>query len=338
MRAADLAGGPATDPGEFRMRNRPVAALVVLLLLAWAAPASAGRWSRAKEARRAQLLGHEAEHVESSACAEDPEGDSVDASSLDGAAARKAAAGDIVRWCATYGEELVLRLKTASPTDPREDPSWMGFTTAVWLLDLDGDETPEFQAEFGYDWESGNLGVHVLRSTGEEEVRCTVGAFFRGGELVSGKIKRACFGGKAELSIGAGMIYDTDPEDPDAPLTFDETDFSLRVRGTEVEPGTAQRDVRRISGVSRYDTAVALSQVAFPDGALRVYLVRADQAADMAGAAGLAMEGPLLPVPPCGDVPQVILDEIRRLAPMEIVAVGGPEAVCEAVVAQAAAA
>jgi hypothetical protein len=320
------------------MRNRPVAALVILLLLAWAAPASAGRWSRAKEARRAQLLGHEAEQVESSACAEDPEGDAVDADALDEPGGGRAAAGDIVRWCAAYGDELVLRLRTADPTDPREDPSWAGFTTAVWLIDVDADDEPDFQAEYGYDFFSGNLAVRVLRSSGEEEVRCEVGASFRGGELVSGRIGRPCFGGKAELAIAAGMIYDTDPADDEAVMTFDDTPFALHVRGADVEPGTAQRDVRRISGGSRYDTAAALSRETFPNGALRVYLIRADQAADMAGAAGLSAQGPLLPVPPCGAIPQVILDEIRRLAPMEIVAVGGPEAVCEAVVAQAAAA
>jgi putative cell wall-binding protein len=67
-----------------------------------------------------------------------------------------------------------------------------------------------------------------------------------------------------------------------------------------------------------------------------VYLARADGTADALAGAGLAA-GPVLLVPPCGSLPGAVRQEITRLAPDRVLALGGPDAVCDALLAEAAA-
>ncbi len=100
-------------------------------------------------------------------------------------------------------------------------------------------------------------------------------------------------------------------------------------------PGPAEATARtdRLAGPSRIDTAVVISRAAFPDAAVpdaaeAVYLARADVFAD-ALAAGALTDGPILIVPSCGEVPPVVASEIARLGPSEVVALGGPAAVCD---------
>ena len=83
-------------------------------------------------------------------------------------------------------------------------------------------------------------------------------------------------------------------------------------------------------------TAVAISQFMFPNGADRVYLARADAYADALAGASLT-GGPILLVPQCGTVPTAVLNEITRLDPTYVTALGGPGAVCDAVLQAAAA-
>lgn len=95
-------------------------------------------------------------------------------------------------------------------------------------------------------------------------------------------------------------------------------------------PALAQRGTTggRLAGATRIETAVAVSQRAFPDGAAAAYLARADDPAD-AVSAGSLDDGPVLLVPSCGELPQVVAAELVRLAPAEVFAVGGPRAVCD---------
>ena len=95
-------------------------------------------------------------------------------------------------------------------------------------------------------------------------------------------------------------------------------------------------DPHRLAGATRIETAVAISRAAFPEAADAVHLARADVAAD-ALAAGALADGPVLLVPSCGPVPAAVAEEIRRLDPDEVVALGGPTAVCEDLLADAAA-
>src|SRR5690625_1130577 len=65
---------------------------------------------------------------------------------------------------------------------------------------------------------------------------------------------------------------------------------------------TSAVPAERVFGENRLETAVAIAQRSFPSGAGVVYLARADQFAD-ALAAGTLVDGPILLVPSCGDLP-----------------------------------
>ncbi len=95
------------------------------------------------------------------------------------------------------------------------------------------------------------------------------------------------------------------------------------------------REMGRLGGPDRFATAVRITRAAYPQGAPVVYLARADHFPD-ALVAGNLSDGPVLLVPSCGDVPTVVLDEIRRLDPQRVVALGGELAVCADVLRTAA--
>lgn len=315
------------------MQLSRLTAVMLVLLLAGAGSADAERRAPSKAEQRMSFSGHAEEApAPASDCARDTTGDTVSFESLDDLDAPE---GDIVHWCATYGDALVLRLRTAAPIDPYTDARWRGFTLASWQIDVDDDGSADFQVEYAYGPE---LAVRVYRTIGDFEERCVVDARYEDGELITGAIARACIGGRLALAVSANLLLDTDPADEKAPLSLDETAFDVHVQGAPAAPGVPNRDARRLAGADRYATAAAVSREAFPDGALIVYLVRADSVADLAATSALALKSPVLPVPPCGQLPAVIAAEIQRLAPMEVVAVGGVDAICEDMVLQASAA
>jgi len=81
----------------------------------------------------------------------------------------------------------------------------------------------------------------------------------------------------------------------------------------------------RLAGTDRFETAVLVSRHRFPEGAARVYAVRADLNPD--ALVGSFDDGPTLLVPQCGAVPLGVIEEIRRLSVDEVVVVGGEAAV-----------
>lgn len=87
-------------------------------------------------------------------------------------------------------------------------------------------------------------------------------------------------------------------------------------------------EVGRLAGVDRIETAVAISRHEFVNGASTVYLARADVPAD-AVAGGSLTGGPILLVPTCLPLPQIVRAEIARLEPDRIWALGGPGAICD---------
>lgn len=112
----------------------------------------------------------------------------------------------------------------------------------------------------------------------------------------------------------------------------------------------------RIAGLERIETAVRISQaasMAAPPGETApiaviggpVYLATAAEFPDALAAGTIAGRstsptlgaGSILLVPPCGPLPQLVADELARLAPFQVVAVGGTEAVCDAVLDEAVA-
>ncbi len=100
--------------------------------------------------------------------------------------------------------------------------------------------------------------------------------------------------------------------------------------GTVTPPPGPARTTNRLSGSDRFSTSVAISRFQYTNGAETVFLARSDAFAD-ALSGGSLQGGPILLVPACGDVPSVILDEIRRLNPTSVVALGGESAVCQQV-------
>lgn len=91
----------------------------------------------------------------------------------------------------------------------------------------------------------------------------------------------------------------------------------------------------RLAGSTRYATAVRISQQRFPTSARTVYLARGDLFLD-AMAGGVLTDGPILLVPQCGSVPSVVRAEVSRLAPTSVVALGGPQGLCDQVLTDAA--
>lgn len=102
-------------------------------------------------------------------------------------------------------------------------------------------------------------------------------------------------------------------------------------------PPGGGRETGRVSGPDRIATAVAISQRAFPGGAPVAYLANAATFVD-AVAGGTLTDGPVLLVPQCGELPAVVAAEIARVDPAQVLSLGGPAAVCDELLAQAASA
>lgn len=107
-------------------------------------------------------------------------------------------------------------------------------------------------------------------------------------------------------------------------------------RDPEVRIGVPD-EPERLAGADRFASAASIALYASrygpnPD---RVYLARADQFAD-ALAAGTLEDGPTLFVPSQGEVPSVVLEVITALDPGEVVALGGPNAIADQVLRDAA--
>jgi hypothetical protein len=90
------------------------------------------------------------------------------------------------------------------------------------------------------------------------------------------------------------------------------------------------RNVTRIAGSNRYETAALASQSAYPSGAPICYVVSGENFAD-ALAAGSFSDGPIL-LTQQARLPRVTADEVRRLKVKRVVVLGGPSAVAESVV------
>lgn len=113
--------------------------------------------------------------------------------------------------------------------------------------------------------------------------------------------------------------------------------FTTQLTGTTPQPPTDLPTPQRLSGDNRYATSVEISQSAFPGRAPVVYLASGTSFPDglSAGPAAAHQGGPVL-LTPRSAVPQVVLDEIRRLNPARVVIVGGTPSVSAHVASQVA--
>ena len=96
--------------------------------------------------------------------------------------------------------------------------------------------------------------------------------------------------------------------------------------GTFEESG----NVTRIAGNNRYETAAAVSQTAYPNGAPVAYVVSGLNFPDALATGSLAKDGPLLLTHP-DRLPPETAAEIKRLGATKIVIVGGLSAVSASV-------
>jgi hypothetical protein len=87
-----------------------------------------------------------------------------------------------------------------------------------------------------------------------------------------------------------------------------------------------ESNVTRIAGNNRYETAVAVSRTAYPNGATTVYIVSGTDYPDALSASSLTKNGPLLLTHP-DRLPPETANEIRRLKATKIVIIGGTNAV-----------
>lgn len=90
--------------------------------------------------------------------------------------------------------------------------------------------------------------------------------------------------------------------------------------------------VERVAGADRYETAAALAERGWPDGATRVYLAAGGRFADAlaAGPAAAKADGPIL-LTGSTALPEATDSALQRLDPAEVVVVGGPGAVATSV-------
>ncbi|CAN5157164.1 hypothetical protein BH23ACT9_BH23ACT9_37900 [soil metagenome] len=264
-------------------------------------------------------------------CRIDPTGDVVPAHPVSSQA-------DIVRFCGPTSGTSSFTLDLLGVPNPAVDANWV-FGITGWFVDFDVD----FDGFVDYDMlfynDGSRVTVDVLRYA-DDRVTCSQTATFSGNRL-STTLAPACLDGAQSFSYFATMFYDSQWDDPNAPVLVDDMSNSSPEDAQPAPPPPPApapgRDVQRLAGPTRIDTSIEISRYQFPGGASEVYLSRSDEFADSISSGSLT-RGPVLLVPQCGPVPAAVLAEVRRLNPGTIVALGGPAAVCDQVVADVAAA
>jgi putative cell wall-binding protein len=136
----------------------------------------------------------------------------------------------------------------------------------------------------------------------------------------------------AHDAIPAVVAAELDRRQPDRIVVLG---GSAAVSDAVVTALRAWAPVTRRAGADRFATAVAVSQAAFPGGAATVYVATGEKFPDaLAGGAVAALDGAPVLLVAGGSVPVATADELRRLAPAQVVVLGGSAAVSDAVVAE----
>lgn len=196
--------------------------------------------------------------------------------------------------------------------------------------------------------ENGRAGAVTLRSSqvvGNVQLEDGRGAITLSGNRVGGDVQpNANTGGVSitDNAIGGNLQCQSNSPAPTGSGNAVEGDAegqcaALTGGSTTPPPPTATRSTSRLAGADRFATSAAISRESFPNGSATAYLARSDDPADALSASALP-GGPVLVVPSCGTLPQAIAAEIRRLGATRVTALGGPGAVCDSILAQAAAA
>lgn len=260
-------------------------------------------------------------------CASDPSGDAGPGNT--GPVTERVRRADLVELCAVWADGgLIVRVRTLEPVDPRTDAGWT--TTAPNAARLDVSLTLDDMA--GYDVALHYQGVGGTLRAESTTDGCTGTADFDDPWYVV-TFHPSCLGTVGAVGFTGYLTY---PESPGEAYDAWYYDF-LNELGGPVAPGGRVRDTGRIAGQTRVETAIAIARHQFPNGAPVVYLARADDPAD-AVVGGTLTDGPVLLVARCGPLPAAVLTEIARVDPERVLALGGRDAICDEVLAQAAAA
>jgi putative cell wall-binding protein len=244
--------------------------------------------------------------------------------------------GDLLSSCVDWHDGLTVLFTTARQLTPEQmtgdtlvltaylgDPE---FSEHILTARLTASGIAAEIVQYEYDFEG--TSDDFVREVG----RCPVPARISSAYVI-GPTPPGCAGEAEELDLSLFVDYSigTPYEDPTAtdrfPAEYPDTAFVARYGGTPSG---------RIAGASRIETAALIAQTAFGGSARSVYLARADEFAD-AVAAGSLTDGPILLVPSCGDVPSAVREQIDRIEPERVVALGGESAVCGALLEAAAA-
>lgn len=299
-----------------------VAAGVVLALGAAPAAAAEAPDSDSSGARTAQL----------GECHSDDSGDVHELDSGDPVTEPRA---DLLEQCVRFGPTLSVSAEVAEPTEPEADDNWRAGTFAGWFVDVNDDGEGEAFIDFSLDADTEEL-TGLVRDTNEDgEILCEVhAAVTRGVYHVSG-IEPECLGGGNNARVSTAMFYDTTPEEGDGGEVHVDTHPNDDTF-TAAETATA-RNAARLAGQGRIQTAVEISQREFPNegDADRVYLSRGDLFADST-VGGTVPDGPILLTDSTGPVHPDVADEIERLNPDEVVALGGTDAISQETLGDAA--
>lgn len=220
-----------------------------------------------------------------------------------------------------------FELAQPSLIDPAVQDDWLGATSVVAALDLDGDSTDDARVEAFWD---NTAGRAVGRVKAGDAVLCEAVPGFREG-LVEVVVPATCLGAPQQVGVQGIVFWDVDAPGPNLPDYNDTAPDAVLA----VVPRTEPLPTARLAGGDRVATAAALSAATFPEGADTAYLASAAVFAD-AVAAGSLTAGPVLLVDPCAPLPAAVRDELDRLGARRVVALGGPEAVCDAVLDEAA--
>lgn len=268
---------------------------------------------------------------------------STESRTADPAAELTAASADVVEVCIAVGDQVTVSVRMAAEPDP-DDVSWRDLRSAVVVaLDTQADGSAEHfvvigiaPPEAGAQEESPTAAVTATVTDGDGELRCTPAATLDGAVVQAADIPLECLEGAQVIAVQVSAVLATDPTDAYAPLAVDIAPDS-GYAGPEglVAPAGRVVDGGRLAGPERIATSIQISQAAFPQRASSVYLARADVLVD-AVTGGSLTDGPVLITPSCGDVPAVVSQEIARVDPERVVALGGEDAICDEALDQAA--
>jgi hypothetical protein len=164
----------------------------------------------------------------------DPKGD---VKQDDGGAASQPEADILAAGADDRGNDVVFTLLVDRPTNPSTTKNWEGGTGAVWALDTNGDNSPDYLVAFGRN-QQGQLAVQAARVDGQggTPTPCAgTGSLGPKGEFVA-TVPGSCLGNPASFRYAAAMSWDTDPANDNAPSVSDSAPDGDNLAGPVTKP------------------------------------------------------------------------------------------------------